>query len=292
MAKVKPIGTKPTVKVKKDFLAIKIIVFVIFTLYAASLIFAVLYAFSISLKGVDEFHEKNLLPKEWLFSNYGQAFKEVKAGDSNMFVMLWNSIWYACGGAALGVFTSAITSYVVAKYRFPGRNVIYWMAIVTMMIPIVGAFPAQYLVYNNLGIYDSPLLLVTKMAGFGFNFVVLLSFFKTLSWTYAEAGFIDGAGHMKVFFRIMLPQALPVMGSLFIVSMVGMWNDYMEPTLFLKSFPTLSSGLYIFQLSQTRQFNYPVLFAGLLLSVIPVIVLFICFQKTMMESMSVGGIKG
>ena len=125
MAKVKPIGTKPTVKVKKDFLAIKIIVFVIFTLYAASLIFAVLYAFSISLKGVDEFHEKNLLPKEWLFSNYGQAFKEVKAGDSNMFVMLWNSIWYACGGAALGVFTSAITSYVVAKYRFPGRNVIW-----------------------------------------------------------------------------------------------------------------------------------------------------------------------
>lgn len=99
MAKVKPIGTKPTVKVKKDFLAIKIIVFVIFTLYAASLIFAVLYAFSISLKGVDEFHEKNLLPKEWLFSNYGQAFKEVKAGDSNMFVMLWNSIWHAAAEA-------------------------------------------------------------------------------------------------------------------------------------------------------------------------------------------------
>ena len=155
MAKVKPIGGKPATKVKKDFLAIKIIVFVIFTLYAASLIFAILYAFSISLKDVDEFHEKNLLPKEWLFSNYGQAFKEVKAGDSNMFVMLWNSIWYACGGAALGVFTSAITSYVVAKYRFPGRNIIYWMAIVTMMIPIVGAFPAQYLVYNNLGIYNN-----------------------------------------------------------------------------------------------------------------------------------------
>ncbi|MDE6402162.1 MAG: ABC transporter permease subunit, partial [Clostridiales bacterium] len=121
---------------------------------------------------------------------------------------------------------------------------------------------------------------------------VLYSFFKTLSWTYAEAGFIDGASHAKVFFRIMLPQALPVIGSLFMVQVVQLWNDYMEPNLFLQSYPTLSSGLYIFQLEMTRGINYPVLFAGLIISVIPVIILFVCFQNTMMESMSVGGIKG
>ena len=113
-----------------------------------------------------------------------------------------------------------------------------------------------------------------------------------MSWTYAEAGFIDGASHFKVFFRVMLPQALPVIGSLFIVAVVNRWNDYMFPTLFMQSYPTLSSGLYIFQLEMTRGINYPVLFAGLIISVIPVIVLFVCFQNTMMESMSVGGIKG
>ena len=76
------------------------------------------------------------------------------------------------------------------------------------------------------------------------------------------------------------------------VSVVQLWNDYMEPTLFLQSYPTLSSGLYIFQLEMTRGTDYPLLFAGLIISVIPVIVMFICFQNTMMESMSVGGIKG
>ena len=252
-----------------------------------------LWALSASLKGQSEFNQNlNGLPKQWLFSNYGKAFTAVQANGNNMFVMFWNSVWYSCGGAFLGVFVSSVTAYVVAKYKFPGRGFIYGVALVTMMIPIVGSFPSQYKVYTILGIIDTPFLLVTKAAGFGFNFIVLYSFFRTLSWTYAEAGFIDGASHLKVFFRIMLPQALPVIGSLFMVAVVQLWNDYMEPTLFLQSYPTLSSGLYIFQLEMTRGINYPVLFAGLIISVIPVIVMFICFQNTMMESMSVGGIKG
>ena len=277
----------------KDFLAAKIIVFVLFVLYVFTLIFAILWAINASLKSQLEFNQNiNGLPKEWLFSNYVTAFTAVSANETSMFGMFWNSIWYSCGGALLTVFTSSVTSYVVAKYKFPGRNLIYGIAIITMMIPIVGSFPSQYRVYDTLRIIDSPFILVTAAAGFGFEFIVLYSFFKTLSWTYAEAGFIDGASHLKVFFKIMLPQALPVIGSLFIVAVVNRWNDYMFPTLFLQSHPTLSSGLYIFQLEMTRGMNYPVLFAGLIISVIPVIVLFVCFQHTMMESMSVGGIKG
>lgn len=294
MTKTKKVRAKTDFgKTKKDYLAVKIIVFTIFIIYTATLIFAMVWAILASLKGNLEYKQgTSIFPKEWLFSNYVEAFKQVSANGNNMFVMLWNSIWYSFGGAALGVFTSTITAYVVAKYRFPGRGIIYGMALVTMMIPIVGSFPSQYMVYTKLNILDTPFLLITKAAGFGFNFVVLYSFFKTLSWTYAEAGFIDGAGHLKVFFKIMLPQALPVMGSLFIVSVVQLWNNYMEPILFLQSYPTLSSGLYIFQLEMSRDFNYPILFAGLIISVIPVIIIFVCFQNTMMESMSVGGIKG
>ena len=276
-----------------DFLITKIIIFTLFALYAFTLIFAMLWAFSASLKSQKEFYDNvNGLPREWLFSNYGTAFKQVSANGHNMFEMFWNSVWYSCGGALLGVLTSAVTSYVVAKYKFPGRGFIYGVAIVTMMIPIVGSFPSQYKVYTALHIIDTPFLLITKAAGFGFNFMVLYSFFRTLSWTYAEAAFIDGASHLRVFLGVMLPMAVPVMGSLFLVATIGLWNNYMEPNLFLQSYPTLSSGLYIFQLEMTRGINFPVLFAGLIISVIPVIILFVCFQNTMMESMSVGGIKG
>ncbi|MCX4307368.1 MAG: carbohydrate ABC transporter permease [Acetatifactor sp.] len=271
----------------------QVVVFILLAFYAFTLIYAMGWAVLSSLKTQMEFSTNLVgLPKEWKFDNYLQAFRSVQAGGHNMFEMFFNSIWYSCGGALLGVIASAMVAYVVAKYEFPGRGLVYAVALVTMMIPVVGSFPSQYRMYSQLGILDSPLLLVTKFSGFGFNFVMLYSFFKTLSWTYAEAGFIDGASHLKVFLKVMLPQALPVMGSLFLVATVQLWNEYMEPNLFLQSHPTLSSGLYVFQLEMTRGTNYPLLFAGLIVSVIPVIILFAKFQNTMMESMSMGGLKG
>lgn len=271
----------------------QVVVFILLAFYAFTLIYAMGWAVLSSLKTQMEFSTNLVgLPKEWKFDNYLQAFRSVQAGGHNMFEMFFNSIWYSCGGALLGVIASAMVAYVVAKYEFPGRGLVYAVALVTMMIPVVGSFPSQYRMYSQLGILDSPLLLVTKFSGFGFNFVMLYSFFKTLSWAYAEAGFIDGASHLKVFLKVMLPQALPVMGSLFLVATVQLWNEYMEPNLFLQSHPTLSSGLYVFQLEMTRGTNYPLLFAGLIVSVIPVIILFAKFQNTMMESMSMGGLKG
>lgn len=275
------------------FLIAKIIVFAFFALYACTLIYAILWALGMSLKEQSEYYSNpNGFPRAWAFSNYVMAFQSVQVDGKNMIVMFFNSLWYACGGAALQVITSAVVAYVVAKYKFPGRGFLYGLALVTMMIPIVGSFPSQYRVYKALGILDSPALLITKISGFGFNFIVLYSFFKTVSWTYAEAAFMDGASHLRVFLSVMLPMSLPVMGSLFLVATIGLWNNYMEPILFLQSFPTLTSGLYAFQLQTSRDVNYPVLFAGLLISVIPVVLLFVFFQNTIMESMSVGGIKG
>ena len=278
---------------KKSFLIAKIIVFIIFALYAFTLFYAMLWALGMSLKGQEEYYSNpNGFPQAWLFSNYITAFKSVQVDGNNMIVMFNNSLWYACGGAVLQVIASAVVAYAVAKYKFPGRGFMYGLALVTMMIPIVGSFPSQYRVYNILGILDTPFLLITKFSGFGFNFIVLYSFFKTLSWTYAEAAFMDGASHLRVFLNVMLPMSLPVMGSLFLVGTIQLWNNYMEPILFLQSYPTLMSGLYIFQLQSSRDMNYPVLFAGLIISVIPVALMFIFFQNTIMESMSVGGIKG
>lgn len=286
-------ASKKQKKFDRSYLPVKIFVFVLFALYAFTLFYAMLWALGTSLKTQEEYYENvNGLPRSWMFYNFVKAFTSVKAGEHGMVVMFVNSLWYACGGSLLGVLTSAVVAYVVSKYKFPGRSFLYGLALVTMMIPIVGSFPSQYRVYNILHILDNPMILVTKMAGFGFNFVVLYSFFKTLSWTYAEAAFMDGASHLRVFLRVMLPMSLPVMGSLFLVATIGAWNNYMEPILFLQSYPTLTSGLYIFQLETSRNVDYPVLFAGLIVSVIPVVLLFVFFQNTIMESMSVGGIKG
>ncbi len=269
-------------------------VFVIFVFYAVSLIYPLIWAFLSSLKTSTEYMTTNkiALPKTWEFYNYVRAFQILNIDGNNMFTMLFNSLWFTAGGAFVGMAVSTMVAYVVAKYHFPGGQTIYWIAIVTMMIPVVGSMPSQFKVYTALGIIESPMLLIAFAGGFGFNFMVLYSFFKSLPSSYIEAGFIDGAGHFTCFWRIMIPQAIPVVSALAIVSAIGFWNDYNTPLLFLKNYPTLSSGLYMYQIINTRNLDMPALFAGILMSMIPIVILFAAFQNSIMDITLSGGLKG
>lgn len=276
------------------------VVFVVFVIYAVSLVYPLVWAFLNSLKTQLEYSNHPAgLPEQWLFRNYIEAFtainlRTMRGQYVNMFGMLLNSLWLTVGGSSLGVIVSAMTSYVVAKYNFKICKFVYGLAIFIMIIPIVGSLPAQYLLYNQLGLKDSPLILVTYAGGFGFNFIILYGFFKSVSWSYAEAAFIDGASDLAVFIRIMLPQTVPALVSLFIIAAIGVWNDYMTPMLFLPNFPTLSSGLYWFKelMSNSGEGSYPIYFAGLLLSLIPIMALFVGFSETIMQNTVAGGLKG
>ena len=161
-----------------------------------------------------------------------------------------------------------------------------------MTIPIVGSMGAYYKLIGELGLYDTPMyVVVTNLSSWGFNFLVMYGFFKNVSWTYAEASFVDGGGHFTVFFKIMLPVALGPIITRFVVSAISHWNDYMTMILYIPSYPTLASGLYTFQANAIREVNYPVYFAGLLITLIPVLVLFTFCSDIMMSNMNVGGIK-
>ena len=162
-----------------------------------------------------------------------------------------------------------------------------------MTIPIIGSTGSMFKLCIDMGIYNTPLYIpLTSFGGFGFNFLILYGFFCNLSWTYAEAVFIDGGGHSTAFFKIMLPQAWPPILTLAIMSFIGAWNDYMTTLLYMPDFPTLASGIYRIQKSMTRSGNYPQYFAGLMVSVVPVIVLYASFSDMIMENFTVGGLKG
>ena len=145
-----------------------------------------------------------------------------------------------------------------------------------------------------MGIYNTPQFpILTNCAGFGFNFLILYGFFSNLSWSYAEAVFIDGGGHFTVFTKIMLPQALPCIVTLFITSFITCWNDYQTLLLYMPDYPTLASGIYKIQLSIKRDgTKYPEYFAGLVIAVLPILVLFSVFSDTIMSNFTVGGLKG
>ncbi|MBQ2741573.1 MAG: carbohydrate ABC transporter permease, partial [Oscillospiraceae bacterium] len=262
--------------------------------YAVSLIYPLVWAFLSSLKEATEYmtHNKMDLPEQWLFSNYLKAFEGLNIDGKDMFDMFFNSIWFTLGGTLAGVGVSCMTAYAVAKYRFPGSKLIYWTAVVSMMIPIVGSRPSQFKIYTALGIIESPLLLLAFLNGFGFNFLVLHSYFESLPRSYMEAAFIDGASHFQCFWRVMLPQAKSPIMALSLVSAINFWNDYNTPLLFLKEYPTLSSGIYMYQVINTRILNMPILFAGILLTAVPVLILYAFFSNKIMNISLEGGIKG
>ena len=271
------------------------IVFCIFLLQSLSLILPVLWIIMSSLKGALEYMGGYAfdLPKKWLFSNYSKAFEVLNVGDTNFMGMIFNSLWYTALATALGVFMPAITGYAMAKYKFPGKDLIFSIAIISMVIPIVGATASRMKIISMLGVYDSPLyVIVSFLGGFGGSFLVYYGFFKALSWSYAEAVMIDGGGHFIIFFKVMLPQAAPILLTYAIMGAIGNWNEYQTMILYMPSFPTLASGLFEYKDNAVRAANFPVYFAGLILSIIPTIALFCVFSNRIMTSISIGGLKG
>ena len=280
--------------------AVFIVAFIILAVYSVSLLLPLLWMLMNSFKDGTEYAMDVVaattlrFPEAWKFSNYANVFAEITYNNVNFFGMLGDSIYFIVVGSGLELYFTTAVSYVISKYKFKGRNFIYSVAIFAMTMPIIGNMASGIKLRAAFGIYDN-LLAVFFTAGagaFGFNFLMLYAFFKSVPWSYAEAVFIDGGNHFTVFFKIMLPQAAGPIATLCIMSAIGSWNDYMPMILYLPSYPTLASGLYTYQSNAIRGVNFPVYFAGVIISLIPVIVIFACFSDLMMKNMSVGGLKG
>jgi raffinose/stachyose/melibiose transport system permease protein/N-acetylglucosamine transport system permease protein len=196
-------------------------------------------------------------------------------------------------GTLVGLASTSCVSYVVAKYNFPGRNLIYAVAISIMLIPTIGSTSATYKLINDLGLYDNYIALILLYSGgFGFQFLLLHGVFKSISWQYAEAAYMDGASDFKVFTKVMLPMSMGTMVPLGILNAINIWNDYFTPYLYLKGKPTLAVGLQSMVNQMEYNANWPALFTLMLISMVPIIAVFIAFQKQIMANVTAGGLKG
>lgn len=281
-----------------------IIATVVFAVQCISLILPIAWMFLMSFKGGDAYMDESAFdfPKMFSFKpfaflldykNYTEAYKNLyhETTQTSFFGLVFNSIWYTVLQAGLACFTPCITGYVMSKYRFKGREFIYAVAITSLTVPIVGSSASTMKLFHYLHLYNNPLrLLVGGLAGFGGSFIVYYGFWKGVSWAYAEAGQIDGAGPYTILFKIMLPQALPVMLTYFITGAIGAWNEYESIILYMPDWPTLAVGLFEFQ--ETARDDMPAYYAGLVISMIPTIAIFAIFSDKIMRSVSIGGLKG
>ena len=278
----------------------KTIFFIIFYVYTAGIIFIVFWTFYNSFKNDIEFYDNMMaFPKVWRFSNYKEAYDYIRYDNGVVNVsfiqMFINSIWFAGGSAFLATLMHAITGYIFAKYTFPGQKIAFRVILFTIALPIVGSLPSLYKVIYALHLYDSPLILIMYLGGFGSNFLIMYAFFRSVDKTYMEAAEIDGASRFTIFFRIMLPLAFGPFLALFLLTFIAQWNNYETPLLFLDKMPTLSSGLFQFYEQMTFSESsspHTVFFAGILLASVPVIIMVALFGDKMMKNVNMGGIKG
>ncbi len=275
-----------------------IIAFIVFAIYALSLLFPFVWMLLNSIRDVDEwqtlvsFKDFWGIPKTWDLYNYSKVLTEQLQGGT-MVSMIITSVILTVLGTAINIFFSACAAYVIAKYQFRGKKLIFSLAVFAMVVPIVGTLPAQVRFMEFLHLEDSIVGVLFLYSGaFGFNFILLHSAFESISWNYAEAAQMDGASHFGIFFKVMIPMCKGPIISCCILQAITLWNDYSTPFLFMNSTPTLAVGLQAIQVELQQNGRYPLVFAAMMISILPVLVLYACFQKKIIENTVAGGLKG
>ena len=269
------------------------ILVIIFILYAITLIYPFFWLFVDSFKSYENFVEDVWgFPQPFVARNWLDAFSLVTPNTNvSLLGMFGNTLIFVVLNVGLSMFFNALSAYVVAKYDFKIMTVIHTIALIFLVVPMFGSLATLYRFMVDANLYDTYFgVTFVSMQFFNSTFLFLHAYFRNLSWSYAEAAFIDGAGHAKTFFMIMMPMSVPAIGALSILGVIGTWNDFFNVYMYAPSKATIAVGLQA--LSSNIQDKYPLLFAAMLISLIPIAVVFSVFQKPIMENVSFGGVKG
>lgn len=284
------------------------VVMVLLILYGVAIVGLLLWGFIASFR-----NDQAVVQRPWalfedltldnysdVFNNF-KTFKYVDGGTQTVYFeeMFLNSLLYAGGGALMQTLCTAIVAYLTAKYDNTCSKIVHYTVIVTLTLPIVGNLASMLQVTKSLKLFDN--IVGSWIMKFGFNniyYLIFYAFFKKISWEYAESAFLDGGSHYTVFFRIMLPLAMPLMATVFLLNFIQYWNDFETPYMFLPNHTTAGIMLYMSiiggggswagegVIALTSQL------AAAFLVFLPIFVLFLVFRNKIMDNLSEGGIKG
>ncbi|CAM4121884.1 carbohydrate ABC transporter permease [Paenibacillus alkaliterrae] len=258
----------------------------------------VLYPLIWTIFGALKDNQQFFLGKPWnlpklplLWSNFSYVWEKYNFGD--YFV---NSLVVTLVSTILGVLLSATTAYAIARYTFRGNGLLYYSYLSYMMIPtFLGIVPLFFLL-NDFHLTNKlfGLILVYMITAVPFAVFVLVGFFKSLPKELEEAAAIDGASHYATFFRIMLPLAKPGLISVAIITVLNIWNEYVfalvlvnDPTKY-----TMPVAIAVLQGEMQYRTEWGPLFAALFISMGPILLFYIIFQRQITEGITAGALKG
>jgi N-acetylglucosamine transport system permease protein len=261
--------------------------------FSLSAVIAIFWGFTVSLRSARDFFSRGAfaiqIPPH--IENYLSAWTQMRVGQYFL-----NSVFYSVVGTLGAVLLAAMISYVLARVEFKMSKPIYLFFLFLMMWPGWVSLLPTYMWMRTLGLIDTYLVLFLGywLGALPFNCFLLFSFFETLPKELEEAALMDGANAWQIFWRIMFPLARPGVITIGIFQFINIWNDFFSPLIYLRSpekYP-LALGIQLLSVSSTYAADHPRLFAGMLIFLLPILIIYFLLKDRITEGLTVGAIKG
>ena len=289
-------------KRKRGFSVFMFLIGSLLVLYTLAWFLIVLWGLSTSLKDDMELMTNYFgIPRNWLFSNYITVFENmtveyVTSAYRETFgigPMFFYGFLYATGRAFCATIVPCITAYATCRFKFKFGKFVDIFIIVYLALPIVGSTPSLYQLTRTLGIYNTMTgMWIMQLSALNMYYFVFKAAFAGVSNAMFEAGKIEGANNFQLLTKIGLPLVRTSILTIMLLMFVGQWNDYQSSMLFMPAKPTIAYGLYMFNFNTSNELSsMPMKLCGSFLLLVPILTVFLVFQKQFMVNVAIGGVK-
>ena len=267
------------------------IIFVLLIIGAIAMVFPLLYMVACSFMQKKQIlsAEFSVIPNPWEFGMYSEVLRR-----GQFLVGIRNTLTVAIPVLVVGSFTSSLAAFSFAKLRFRAKTAMFMGLLSTMMIPFAVVMIPQYVMFTKIGWTNSllPLMIPGMFGNIGIIFFLRQNL-SSVPDALAEAAKIDGCGYFKIYYAIFLPMMKGALMTQIILWFMGIWNDYLAPTIFIqdKKWHTLQVVIRSFNDQYAVNSNYPLIMAASVISLLPTLLLFFFFQRYIIESLAISGIK-
>lgn len=277
-------------KIRPGSVAACIVANVTMALVSISCIFPVVWIFYSSVKSQKEFDLNPVgLPKTIDFENY----KSVLA-SSDILKYMFNTFRNTFVSLALIILIGFVTGYFLSRFKFKGRNAIYGMYMLGMLVPIHALLVPMYMLFSKTGLTDRWFSVVLPDVAFGLPMAIFLieSFISTIPKEMDEAAAIDGAGFSRRLFTIIMPLSVPILVTVGIISFFNCWNEFSYSLVLLQNKNLFGLPLGMTMFKGMYATNYPKMMTTMVISIIPALILYFAFSKHIINGMMAGAVKG
>jgi len=261
----------------------------------AVVLYPVVWVIGASFKpSKDVINSLQLFPGHPILTNFKGLAKGI--ADISIWTFFQNSLFYALGSVVGILISCSLTAYAFARIRFAGRNLLFSLMIGTLLLPYHVLLIPQYVMFQKLQLVNTyvPLLIGKYLATEAFFVFLMVQFMRNLPKELDEAARLDGCGHLRIYWSIVLPLCRPALITSAIFTFINAWNDFMGPLIYLNE-PgkyTVSLGLMMFRDSDGVAANYGGMIAMSLVALLPVLLFFLAFQRYLIDGMATSGLKG